>query len=91
MSEGFICRNSGDGYATINFDNVKVANIGYTSLTNRKMNLSATTVGSYALFAGGYSIGGTYYSDVDAYSTNLSHTTPTSLNETRGYYKREIL
>ena len=93
MSEGFICRNSGDGYATINFNTYTgVVHESLTSssraLTEGRASLAATNVGDYALFGGGYSVvnSDTVRSDVvDAYNTNLTRTTPTSLSEARYY------
>ena len=93
MSEGFICRNSGDGYATINFNTYTgVVHESLTSssraLTEGRASLAATNVGDYALFGGGYSVvnSDSVRSDVvDAYNTNLTRTTPTSLSEARYY------
>ncbi len=47
-------------------------------LSKARYEFAATSVGDYALFGGGY-----YSSDVDAYSTNLTHSTPTVLDEKR--------
>lgn len=91
MSEGFICRNSGDGYATINFDTyTAVVHEALTSssraLTEGRASLAATSVGDYALFGGGYSIVNSdlVSSDVvDAYDNSLTRTTPTALSQAR--------
>ena len=88
MSEGFICRNSGDGYATINFNTYTgVVHGSLTSsskvLTERRASLEATSVGDYALFGGGYSVVNSdlvCFGVVDAYNTNLTRTTPTALS-----------
>lgn len=88
MSEGFICRNSGDGYATINFNTYTgVVHGSLTSssraLTEGRASLAATSVGDYALFGGGYSVVNSdlvCFDVVDAYNTNLTRTTPTALS-----------
>ena len=46
-----------------------------------RQKLSATAVGNYALFGGGY--GGSYYDTVDAYDKSLTRTTPTALSVAR--------
>ena len=56
--------------------------VGFTlndSLSVRRCNLSATTVGDYALFGGGYT---DYVSSatVDAYDSSLTRSTPTPLS-----------
>ena len=53
-----------------------------TSLSEGRYRLSATTVGNYALFGGGF-IMGPYSSTVDAYDTLLTRTTPTPLSLAR--------
>lgn len=50
------------------------------SLSQARYIFAATSVANYALFGGGH-----LSSDVDAYSTNLTHSTPTALNEKREY------
>jgi hypothetical protein len=52
-----------------------------TPLSTARSNLSATTVGDYALFGGGYT--GSYSSVVDAYNTSLTMSTPTALSAAR--------
>ncbi len=47
-----------------------------------RYEFAATSVGDYALFGGEYN-SGSVLSDVDAYSTNLTHSTPTVLDERR--------
>lgn len=51
-------------------------------LSKAKYEFAATSVGDYALFGGGYN-NGSVLSNVDAYSTNLTHSTPTALDERR--------
>ena len=51
-------------------------------LSKARYEFAATSVGDYALFGGGYN-SGSALSDVDAYSTNLTHSTPTALDERR--------
>ena len=46
--------------------------------------ISATSVGEYALFGGGYN-GSNYFSTVDAYDTSLTRTNKTSLSAARYY------
>ena len=53
-----------------------------TSLSVGRKNLAATTVGSYALFGGGYGNDGRL-SSVNAYDTSLTRSTPTNLNGAR--------
>lgn len=89
MSEGFICRNSGDGYATINFNTYTgVVHGSLTSssraLSEASLGLASTSVGNYALFGGGYNSSG-FLSTVNAYNTSLTRTTPTSLSVGRRY------
>jgi hypothetical protein len=48
-------------------------------LSVARLDLSATTVGNYALFGGGDSTN--YFSVVDAYNLSLTRSTPTSLSE----------
>lgn len=74
MSEGFICRNSGDGYATINFNTYTgVVHGSLTSssraLTEGRASLAATNIGGYVLFGGGYA-SSNYSSIVDYYAVN---------------------
>ena len=52
-------------------------------LSLARTSLAATTIGDYALFGGGYDISGRYVSNVDAYDTSLTRTTPTSLSTGR--------
>ena len=51
-----------------------------TVLAQRRGYLAATTVGNYAIFAGGSTV-----DTVDAYDISLVRTTPTALSEARGY------
>lgn len=48
-----------------------------TGLTASAQELAATTVGNYAIFAGGY--GGSYRNSVDIYDETLTHTQPSNL------------
>ena len=68
-------------YVTINFNlpTFKVTNS--TALSRARGNLAATTVGNYALFGGGNSIGSR--SDIDAYDSDLTRSTPTALSQAR--------
>ena len=55
-----------------------------TALRTAKTYLAATTVGNYALFGGGYGLDAsagyvTHISQVDAYNTSLTRSTPTDL------------
>ena len=52
-----------------------------TELSVARSQLSATTVGNYALFGGGTS--NTWFATVDAYNTSLTRTTPTKLSVAR--------
>ena len=52
-----------------------------TSLSQARCELAATTVGSYALFGGGYS--SHYFSTVDTYNSSLTKGTATSLSRSR--------
>jgi len=84
-------RGGGSGYATINF-NLPVSpptKIAVTNLSQARSSLAATTVGNYALFAGGdagtWDGGGGISSVVDAYDQNLNKPTPqpTGLSQAR--------
>ena len=69
---------------------IKFKNYGGPTLEKREVEdlskgryeFAATSVGDYALFGGGYN-SGSVLSNVDAYSTNLTHSTPTALDERR--------
>lgn len=50
-------------------------------LSKARYEFAATSVGDYALFGGGY-----YSSEVDAYNINLTHSTPTVLDEKRNRF-----
>ena len=69
MGNAIISRRGG-GYATVKFE--KYGNYTLptkstaTALSQGRSNLAATTVGSYALFGGGYS--SHYFSTVDTYN-----------------------
>lgn len=52
-------------------------------LSLARTRLAAANIGNYALFGGGYDTSGTYVSNVDAYDTSLTRTTPTSLSTGR--------
>ena len=54
-----------------------------TALSTIRYLMAATTVGSYALFGGGYK--SSYFSVVDAYDTSLTRSTPTALSTSRSY------
>ena len=90
MSESIITRRDSGGYAKVTFDNVSPLSKSIASgFIEKKVKYSATTVGNYALFGGGYAdverIG--VYRDVtstvDAYNTNLIRSTPTDLSVAR--------
>ena len=53
------------------------------NLSVARYELSATTVGNYALFGGGGNDGNIYSSTVDAYNSSLTRTTATSLSKGR--------
>ena len=55
-----------------------------TALSQARDNLAGTSVGNYALFAGGSSKA-SYQSTVDAYNSSLVRSTPTALSEARHY------
>ena len=60
-----------------------------TSLSEEKRDLSATTVGDYALFAGGYKLlssGSESYSTVDAYNSSLTRYSPVGLSSARSSF-----
>jgi hypothetical protein len=61
--------------------NYSLAYVNLSSLSQARRGLAATTVGSYALFGGGYN--DSYSSTVDAYDGNLTRSTPTSLSQAR--------
>ena len=72
-----------------NYIYLSYVNVFNTSLTRTTTNqglsvargeLTATTVGNYALFAGGDNTSTDYISTVDAYDTSLTRTIPTSLS-----------
>ena len=69
-------------YVTVNFNlpTFKVTNS--TALSRARSNLAATTVGNYALFGGGNSSVGSR-SDIDAYDSDLTRSTPTALSKAR--------
>jgi hypothetical protein len=54
-----------------------------TALSEARYSLTATTVGTYALFGGGYAV--TTSAVVDAYDTSLTRSTPTALSSARVY------
>ena len=54
-----------------------------TSLNSLKHELSATSVGNYALFGGGGDYNYALTSEVNAYNKSLTHTMPTALSESR--------
>ena len=59
--------------------------VGFTlndSLSVERQDLSATTVGDYALFGGGYTYDD-YIATVDAYDSSLTRSTPTPLSVRR--------
>ena len=85
MGNALISRRGG-GYATVKFDNyapLLPTQSTPTALSQARERLAATTVGSYALFGGGYN-GSSYYSTVDAYNNSLTRSTPTALSQARG-------
>ena len=61
--------------------NYSLVYVNLSSLSQARRGLVATTLGSYALFGGGYN--GSYLSTVDAYNTSLTRSTPTSLDTSR--------
>ena len=54
-------------------------------LSAARNRISATTVGNYALFGGGWGSGNAKFSTVDAYNTSLTRTTPTALSVARSH------
>ena len=54
-------------------------------LSEARSRLAATTVGNYALFGGGYTQNDGHYDTVDAYNSDLTRSTPTSLSLARSY------
>lgn len=54
-----------------------------TALSVARYYLSATTVGDYALFGGGYVYNSADSAVVDAYNTSLTRSTPTALSKAR--------
>ena len=54
-------------------------------LSVARSRLAATTVGDYALFGGGYTQSDGHYDTVDAYNSDLTRSTPTSLSLARAY------
>ena len=88
MADAIITRRGGGG-TEITFNNFKayydtLIHSTPTVLSIARSGLSATNVGDYALFAGGYTWGDASYSNVvDAYDTSLTRTTPTSLSQSR--------
>ena len=85
-----IMSKRGGGYATVKFENYnddvlieRDLESSFTSyLSNPKESLAATTVGDYAIFAGGYG-NSTYYPTVDAYTSSLTKSAATSLSTGR--------
>ena len=69
--------------ATVNFNLSAFKKLTPTELSQARGYLRATSVGNYALFAGGYT--GSYTDVVDAYDTSLTRTTPTVLSSGRFY------
>lgn len=49
-----------------------------TALSAGRARMGATTIGNYALFAGGDASTSLYFTNVDAYNTSLTRSTPTS-------------
>ena len=93
MGNALISRRGGGGYATVKFENYnddvlieRVLESSFSSyLSNPKEELAATTIGNYALFAGGeyYSSSYTYPTTVDTYNDSLIKSTATSLGTGR--------
>ena len=54
-----------------------------TPLSLERNALSATTIGNYALFGGGYTTNTSYANTVDAYNISLTRSTPTVLSVAR--------
>ena len=74
--------------STVDAYNTSLTRTTATSLSAARYRMSATTVGNYALFAGGVSRSNStdsYYSTVDAYNTSLTRTTATDLSEKKFY------
>ena len=76
---GGVARLCWIGRELTSYDNVN------NGLSLARTSLAATTIGDYALFGGGYDTSGRYVSNVDAYDTSLTRTTPTSLSTGRHY------
>ena len=81
--------NRGSGDANIKFEKYMPPNMARTNnyLETGISRLSATTVGNYALFGGGYTAepGSANFSTVFSYNNNLSRGTVPELSEARYY------
>ena len=81
------------GFGGIDVYSSSLVNIGHMNqrhelvLTRKKRNLAATTVGNYAIFAGGYASDSslTPYNDADAFDSSLTHTIPQGLDVARRF------
>ncbi len=73
------------GSSVVNAYNTSLVRSTPTSLSQARGELAATSVGDYALFAGGHiqDSSSTNYSTVDAYSTSLTRSTSTALSSTK--------
>ena len=72
-------------YSTVDAYDTSLTRTTASSLSVARYNMVSTTVGNYALFAGGYSSSGFIsYSTVDAYDTSLTRTTASGLSVARG-------
>lgn len=73
--------DSGGVFASANAYNQSLVAVTISNLSQARDSLAATTVGNYALFAGGAQ----FYNTVDAYDQNLVRTTIDSLSVKRSF------
>ena len=74
---------SGNTYTILYSKLLSLTRTTATPLSEARFDLTATSVGNYALFGGGY--GDTITATVDAYDASLTRTTATPLSEARVY------
>ena len=89
MAQALLTKKGG-GYSTVKFENYEWNDIielypNITSSGSSRWFLAATTVGDYALFAGGWNSNTVtrVYSTVDAYDKSLTRSTPVALSQAR--------
>ena len=87
MGNALISRRGG-GYSTVKFENygnnLTLSKSYAPDLSYARSRMGATTVGDYALFAGGnITNSSTFYSTVDTYTSSLTKSTATSLSRAR--------